>query len=343
MFLAQSALVQRAQLLFPGVMAAAVVGTAATFLSEHYGGPVMLFALLLGMALYFLSQEGRCVAGIEFAARGLLRFAIALLGTQITLGEIMALGPRPILTVLLSVAATILVGRYLARALGLETRIGLLTGGAVAICGASAALAISAVLPRGPTSERDTAFTVIGVTALSTVAMIVYPMLAQLMALDHTAAGVFIGATIHDVAQVVGAGFSISQETGTIATFTKLLRVALLLPVVFCFTLLYRDAVAGQAAAAGQKAGARPPPLPWFLIAFAALVLLTSTGIFPQPALDVAKSTSRWCLVIAISALGMKTTLKAVASVGPRAIALLVGETLFLLLLVLGLIWLEYA
>ncbi|MBP7062551.1 putative sulfate exporter family transporter [Ferrovibrio sp.] len=339
MSLAQLALVQRVQQVFPGVMAAAVVGVAATFLSEHYGGPVMLFALLLGMALYFLSQEGKCVPGIEFAARGLLRFAIALLGTQITLSEIMALGPRPILTVLVSVLATIVVGRLLARALGLEARFGLLTGGAVAICGASAALAISAVLPRGPNAERDTAFTVIGVTALSTVAMILYPMLVPLLALDHTAAGVFLGATIHDVAQVVGAGFSISQETGTIATFTKLLRVALLLPVVFCFTLLFRDAVAGAA----QNSAGRQPPLPWFLIAFAMLVLLTSTGIFPQPVLDAAKSTSRWCLVIAISALGMKTTLKSVASVGPRAIALLVGETLFLLLLVLGLIWLEYA
>jgi len=336
MALSRIALQQQAQLLFPGVMAAGVVGVAATFLSQHYGGPVMLFALLLGMALYFLSQEGRCVPGIEFAARGLLRFAIALLGTQITLTEIMALGPRPILTVLVSVAATILCGLLLARALKLTDRIGLLTGGAVAICGASAALAISAVLPRGENSERDTAFTVIGVTALSTLAMIFYPMIVYYFGLDHAAAGVFIGATIHDVAQVVGAGFSISPETGTIATFTKLLRVAMLLPVVFALTLVFRRQKADS------QAGAQPP-LPWFLIAFAALVLLTSIGVFPPPVLDAAKSTSRWCLVIAISALGMKTTLKSVASVGPRAITLLVGETIFLLLLVLGIIWLEYA
>ncbi len=267
-------------------------------------------------------------------------FAIALLGTQITLAEIMALGPRPILTVLVSVAATILCGLLLARALKLTDRIGLLTGGAVAICGASAALAISAVLPRGENSERDTAFTVIGVTALSTLAMILYPMIVYALGLDHAAAGVFIGATIHDVAQVVGAGFSISPETGTIATFTKLLRVAMLLPVVFALTLVFRSRKADSQG--GNQAGAQPP-LPWFLIAFAALVLLTSTGIFPAPALEAAKSTSRWCLVIAISALGMKTTLKSVASVGPRAITLLVGETIFLLLLVLGLIWLEYA
>ncbi len=325
---------QRVKLLFPGVMAAGVVAIAATFLSQHYGGPVMLFALLLGMALYFLSQEGRCGPGIEFAARGLLRFAIALLGTQITFSEIISLGPRPIITVLIGVVATILCGWVMARMLGLDKRIGLLTGGATAICGASAALAISAVLPRGETAERDTAFTVIGVTTLSTFAMVLYPMIVQLIGLDHAAAGVFIGATIHDVAQVVGAGFSISEETGTIATFTKLLRVALLLPVVFAFTLVFRGA-------ASKQSGAQPP-LPWFLIAFAVLVLITSTGIIPAPVLEAAKNTSRWCLVIAIAALGMKTTLKSVAAVGPRAIALLVGETVFLLLLVLALIWVEY-
>ncbi|WP_428249402.1 YeiH family protein [Ferrovibrio sp.] len=325
---------QRVKLLFPGVMAAGVVAIAATFLSQHYGGPVMLFALLLGMALYFLSQEGRCGPGIEFAARGLLRFAIALLGTQITFTEIISLGPRPIITVLIGVIATILCGWVMARMLGLDKRIGLLTGGATAICGASAALAISAVLPRGENAERDTAFTVIGVTTLSTFAMVLYPMIVQLIGLDHAAAGVFIGATIHDVAQVVGAGFSISEETGTIATFTKLLRVALLLPVVFAFTLVFRGA-------ASKQSGAQPP-LPWFLIAFAVLVLITSTGIIPAPVLEAAKNTSRWCLVIAIAALGMKTTLKSVAAVGPRAIALLVGETVFLLLLVLALIWVEY-
>lgn len=325
---------QRVKLLFPGVMAAGVVAIAATFLSQHYGGPVMLFALLLGMALYFLSQEGRCGPGIEFAARGLLRFAIALLGTQITFAEIISLGPRPIITVLIGVVATILCGWAMARMLGLDKRIGLLTGGAVAICGASAALAISAVLPRGENTERDTAFTVIGVTTLSTFAMVLYPMIVQLIGLDHAAAGVFIGATIHDVAQVVGAGFSISEETGTIATFTKLLRVALLLPVVFAFTLVFRGA-------SSRQSGAQPP-LPWFLIAFALLVLITSTGIIPAPVLEAAKNTSRWCLVIAIAALGMKTTLKSVAAVGPRAIALLVGETVFLLLLVLALIWVEY-
>jgi uncharacterized membrane protein YadS len=210
-----------ARLYFPGVLVSLIIAVAATFLSEHYGGPVMLFALLLGMAFYFLSQEGPCVAGIEFASKRVLRVAVGLLGAQITISEIMKLGPTPVIMVIAAVTLTILFGVVGARVAGISRPFGILTAGAVAICGASAALAISSVLPKGENHERDTVFTVIGVTALSTIAMIVYPLIIALFHLDHAAIGVFLGGTIHDVAQVVGAGFSVSDETGNVATFTQ--------------------------------------------------------------------------------------------------------------------------
>ncbi len=316
------------QTYFPGVLVSVIIAVAATFLSEHYGGPVMLFALLLGMAFYFLSQEGPCVAGIEFAATRILRVAVGLLGAQITISEIVKLGPTPVIMVMAAVTLTILFGVIGARAAGLSWRFGILTSGAVAICGASAALAISSVLPKGENHERDTVFTVIGVTALSTVAMIVYPVIIAFFHLDHAAIGVFLGGTIHDVAQVVGAGFSVSDETGNVATFTKLLRVAMLLPVVVTLSLLFHSRNT-------TKAGRQ---LPGFLVVFVILVAVTSLGVIPAPALAVLKDVSRWCLVTAIAALGMKTSLKAIAEVGGRAIALIVAETAFLAILVLAIV-----
>ena len=251
-----------AQLYFPGVLVSLIIAVAATFLSEHYGGPVMLFALLLGMAFYFLSQEGACVAGIQFASTRVLRVAVGLLGAQISIGEIMKLGSTPVLMVIGSVSLTILFGALVARVVGLSRPFGIMTAGAVAICGASAALAISSVLPKGEKHERDTVFTVIGVTALSTIAMIIYPVIIAFFHLDHAAVGVFLGGTIHDVAQVVGAGFSVSDETGNVATFTKLLRVAMLLPVVVTLSFVFH---AHNTAKAGRQ-------LPGFLVAFALLV-----------------------------------------------------------------------
>src|SRR6201984_758706 len=153
-----------ARLNFPCALGRVIIAVAATFLSEHYGGAVMFFALWLGMAFYFLSQEGPCAAGIEFASKHVLRIAVGLLGAQITISEIMKLGPMPVIMVVAAVTLTMLFGVVGARAGGLSRPFGILTAGAVAICGASAALAISSVLPKCETHERDTVFTVIGVT-----------------------------------------------------------------------------------------------------------------------------------------------------------------------------------
>ncbi len=164
--------------------------------------------------------------------------------------------------------------------------------------------------------------------ALSTIAMIVYPVIIAFFHLDHTAIGVFLGGTIHDVAQVVGAGFSVSEETGNVATFTKLLRVAMLLPAVVALSFLFH-------ARNSTKAGRL---LPGFLVVFAALILVNSMGIIPAPVLAALKSISRWCLITAIAALGMKTSLKAMAEVEGRAIALMAAETIFLAMLVLAIV-----
>lgn len=314
----------------PGLLVSFTIAIAASFLGEHYGAPVMLYALLLGMAFHFLHQDGRCVAGIDLAAKSVLRIAVGLLGAQITLAQIMSYGLWLPLLAVAGVLLTILFGLAAARAAGLPSHFGLLTGGAVAICGASAALAISSVLPRSDTSERDTVFTVVGVTALSTLAMIVYPMVTAWLGWDDTAAGIFIGATIHDVAQVVGAGFSISEPAGQAATFTKLLRVMLLVPVVLSLALIFRKG------GAGDNAGAKPP---LFLLVFVVLVALNSMGAIPAPALDAMKQISRWFLVGAIAALGMKTSLKALAQVGGRAVGLIVAETLFLAVLVAAVLY----
>ncbi len=246
-----AALHSRGRQLLPGVIASIVIAAAASFLSEHYGAPVMLFALLLGMSMNFLSTQDQCRPGVEFAARSILRVGVALLGTRITLGQIASLGWRPVALVVVTVAITILASMAAARALGFRRLFGLLTGGATAICGASAALALAAALPAHPNKERATLFTVIGVSTLSTFAMIAYPMIVHALELGPQAAGVFLGATIHDVAQVVGAGYAVSRETGDAATVVKLMRVAMLLPVIICAAMISR-ARGGERRAAGR-------------------------------------------------------------------------------------------
>jgi len=324
--------VSRARTLFPGVMACAVVAAAATFLADHYGAPVMLFALLLGLAMNFLSGEGPCAAGIAFTGRTVLRLGVALLGLRITVGQIAELGWQPLLIVVLSVVLTIGVSMLLARTMGFQSLFGLLSGGATAICGASAALALAAALPNHPLKERATLFTVIGVSVLSTLTMIVYPMLAKAIGLDPRMAGVFLGATIHDVAQVVGAGYGMSQQTGDVATVVKLMRVAMLLPVIAFAVLLVR------ARESNEAGGPRPPLLPSFAVAFAVLVAINSTGWLPDVVAKGGSEFSRWCLVASIAGIGMKTQLRELTTVGVKPIVLMLAETVFLAALVLGML-----
>jgi len=310
----------RTRELAPGFIVSLIVAAAASFLSEHYGAPVMLFALLLGMALNFLAGEGVCKAGIEFTARTVLRLGVALLGMRITLEQIAGLGWKPVALVVTLVVVTIGVSVIAAKMLGFQRLFGMLTGGASA--------ALAAALPNHPQKERATLFTVIGVSALSTMAMIVYPMIANWLSLSPQMAGIFLGATIHDVAQVVGAGYSMSTETGDTATVVKLMRVAMLLPVIVCAAMVTRM----QGAETGGK---RPPLLPWFAVGFLLLACINSTGWIAPAVQGTVNDLSRWCLVVSISALGMKTQLKELASVGIKPILLMVGETVFLVVLVL--------
>lgn len=320
--------------MLPGFMLCLVVGMAATFVSDHYGGPTILYALLMGMALNYLSQEGRCVAGIQFSAKSVLRIGIALLGARITFEQLLGLGITPIAIVLVGVPATIMFGVLCGRWLGLSRSQSVLSGASVGICGASAALAVSAVLPEDKDSECNLIFTVIGVTALSTVAMILYPLIVTGVGLNEAESGIFLGATIHDVAQVVGAGYMISDDVGDVATFTKLLRVACLVPVVVVITLLF--ARQGQ-----TQAGNSSLPLPMFLVAFIVIVAINSTGVVPAPILESMTELSRWCLIVAMVGLGMKASFKELSTMGWKPIVLLVSETVFLALLVM--IWLFMA
>ena len=311
--------------LFPGFMVSVLVAATAQFLSEHYGAPAMLLALLLGLALNFLSEEGtKTAAGIAVTSKTVLRVGVALLGARISVDMLSDLGFDLIALVVGGVISTILFGLVLSRFFGQARSFSFLTAGSVAICGASAAMAIAAILPNHEKSERDLAFTVISVTLLSTVAMVIYPALSTYFGFDAKAGGVFLGGTIHDVAQVVGAGFSISPETGETATLVKLIRVSMLAPVVLFASVAIR--MSGAANGEGKK----PPLLPTFVVGFIILAAANSLGLIPQTVSHWAGSISRWALLISIAAVGIKTSLVKMLSVGGPAIAMIIIETLFI-------------
>lgn len=316
------------RLSWPGIVLSGMIALAASFISLSYGGPQLLYSLFFGLAFHFLFADPICRPGIEFCSKILLRTGVALLGVRITVDKILSIGAEPILTVLCALVTTMVVGWSLAKWLKRPVTEGLLSGGAVAICGASAALAIAAALPQTKENEKFTLLVVVGVTALSTLAMIVYPLIVKLLGLDDVSAGIFIGGTIHDVAQVIGAGYLISNQTGDIAIFVKLARVACLVPVVLVITLMFQSRD-------GTTKVNTLTMMPFFLFGFIGLVITNNFGVIPPPVINGINEISRACLVTAIAALGVKTSFQSLASLGWRPILMLVAETVWVALFML--------
>ena len=313
---------------------AVLIAVASKFLSNNYEVPAMLMAILIGMSLNFLSEDKKCEKGINFSSKNILYLGIILLGSRITFENILSININITFLIILAVILTILFSILFLRLFGFQYRFGILIGGAIAICGASAALAISSVLPKDERSDERLTFVILGVTVISTICMIFYPILANFLEMDNVSAGIFFGATIHDVAQVIGAGFTLSDETGDTATIIKLFRVTLLFPVVILISLLsYRYK-------SNNDFDNKPPLVPYFIIFFIIMVIINSLNFIPFYLQFYLNEISSWFLLIAISAVGTKTRLQSLRIIGFIPILSMITVTLFLLMFIL--VFLKY-
>ncbi|MGF1791723.1 YeiH family protein [Photobacterium profundum] len=323
-------------LVLPGFLLCIVIAAAASFVSDHYGGPKFLYALLIGIAFHFLSDNYKCKAGIEMSAKKLVRIGVALLGVRIAVSDVSDLGAVGVGALVGAVVLTISFSLLLARMLKLPPMLGLLSGGATGICGISAAMAISSTLPQNRDNEHYTLLTAIGVATFSTVAMVLYPLVVTTSGLTIAEAGLFLGGSIHDVAQVVGAGFMISPEVGDAATLAKMFRVAMLMPVVVLFVFMFRK----DREKYGDSGAQKQPIVPLFLVVFIGLVVLNSFGWISADAANLSSDISKWCLVISIAALGVKTSFEKLSELGWKPVILLMGNAVFIAAYMLCIVYL---
>ncbi|SNR50965.1 YeiH family protein [Puniceibacterium sediminis] len=302
----------------PGLAVTATVSLAATFIAQRYDAPAMLFALLIGMALSFLSTDARARPGLEFAAGTLLKAGVALLGLAVSVATFRMLGLSAVISVVGLLVLSMSFGIWLGRRVGWSTEAAVVAAGAVSICGASAALALSALVQdRVPRSH--TMAVIMIATGLSTLAMVFYPVLLHALGLSDWQTGFVIGASIHDVAQVIGAGFSVSDAVGETATLTKMMRVALL-PVVLLIVSLTLSR-RGQGARIG---------MPWFVVAFVVLFVLASLLPVTDAVRAVVSDLSRGLFILAISAIGLLSNVQDLRHVGGRVFGVLLATTTLL-------------
>ena len=303
--------------LIPGLVIVSAGTAAAGFIADHYGAPLTLMALLIGLALNFLGTDERLEAGLVFASRDLLRIGIVLIGAKVTLGQMWALGPVALIAIVVIVVFTIGVGVLVARWLGFGAAFGTLAGGAVAICGASAALSIATTLGEKRAGQAQLTLVLVGISAASATAMVVYPLIARALGFSDLQAGFLLGASIHDVAQSLGAGYSYSPEAGQIATIVKLTRVALLAPVLALLPLFLR----------GGEASAKAAIVPWFVAGFFGLAAVNSLGWVPEAVGGAAQTTAAALLACAVTAIAIRSPLAELTRAGPRPLLVIGAAT----------------
>ncbi|MBY6216916.1 YeiH family protein [Qipengyuania aquimaris] len=307
----------------PGLVLVGIAALAALWLSEQYGAPPILLGLLLGFALNFASADERLLPGLDVASQTLLRVGIVLLGLRVTLSEITALGLLPFLGLIAIMAAVIAAGLLAARLARLDIHLGLLAGGATAICGISAALALWGVIGSKRVGQEGFAITVLGVTLASALALATYPALAAAMGLSDTQAGFLVGASIHDVAQAIGGGFAVSEGAGEVATVVKLSRVALLVPVLLIVAFVLGSKAEGEGRRFSLRQG-----VPWFIAGFIIVVAVNSFVALPEVVGDWGASAASFFLLLAVISAAIKADLSGIFAYGWRAFLPVAASTL---------------
>lgn len=318
-------------LLLPGLALAAaiaLVARSAASASEVGWLSPMILAVLLGMGLNrALGAPAWAQPGLALAMRPLLRLGVMLLGLQLSLAQLGALGLSGLLVVALCLAATFVFTLAFGRLLGVDPALTELIAAGTSICGASAVVAANTVTRA---REEDVAYAISIVTLFGTVAMLVFPMLQRVIELSPAGYGLWIGASVHEVAQVVAAGFQGGSDAGEFATISKLARVMLLAPVVL---VLGRLALRRRGAASDTPV----PAVPWFVAGFIALMLLNSLVAIPEQAAQATRAATSFLLTAALAAVGMQTDVAKLVSRGGRPLLLGLAAFLFIGTLALGL------
>jgi uncharacterized integral membrane protein (TIGR00698 family) len=323
--------------LLPGLLLTAGVAGAAYAVRRLPGldsfSP-MSIAIVLGMALHnSIGTPRRAHAGVVFSLRRLLRLAIILLGLQLTAQQVAEVGAAGMGIIGATLLATFAATKALGRLFGVDRGLAELIAAGTSVCGASAVVATNAVT-RAP--DEDVAYAVASVTVFGSLSMVLYPALPGLLHLDPQHYGLWSGASIHEIAQVVAAAFQDGREAGAFGTIAKLSRVMLLAPLV-----LGLGVIAARRGGGGDGGQARAP-LPWFVFGFIALIGLNSLHLVPVAAKQMLVPATTVLLTVALAAMGLETDIRKLRARGLRPLALAAASWIFIAVFSLALVELVY-
>jgi len=319
----------RLRALLPGLALVIALALTASVLADagnlaRYGASALTLAIVLGAVAGNALRAHHftpLLPGLGVAQKNFLRVGVALYGLNLSAQQVMQVGGGGLAVDLIMVCSTLLLGYWVGtRWLGMDRHTVLLTCAGSAICGAAAVVATVPVLRA---DSEKTAAAVATVVIFGTLSMVVDPLLYHALPATQGMFGVFVGATVHEVAQVVAIGKGLGGDVAGTAVIVKMIRVMLLVP--FLLTLSWLE---GR-----QAGGGRRITVPWFAVAFLALAGINSLHVVPEPVLALLRHIGIWLLTAAMAALGLSTTVSAMRKAGLGPLVLAAGLFAYLVLM----------
>jgi uncharacterized integral membrane protein (TIGR00698 family) len=318
--------------LLPGLFLTVTIAAAAFELRNLSGITALsplIIAIVLGMALHnTIGTPAACKSGVTFSVRRILRLAIILLGLQLSLAQVVSVGTAGITIIALTLVATFVFTVWLGNRLGIDHKLAQLIAAGTSICGASAVIATNTVTRA---SDEDVAYAVASVTVFGSAAILLYPALAGLLQLTPHAFGLWAGASIHEIAQVVAAAFQNGTEAGNFATIAKLSRVMLLAPVILVLGYISATKHRHIGDGSGEHPARRQAlPKPWFVAGFVAMMLFNSLHLIPPAEKAYLTQATTFLLTVALAAMGLQTDVGKLRARGCKPLLVGVGSWLFI-------------
>lgn len=255
--------------------------------------------------------------GITFTSKKILRFAIILLGFKISINEIMNLGLNSLLVITLSVISCYIFTVWIGQKIGVDKKLSTLLASGTSICGASAIIATNEVIKA---DDKDAAISVGIISIVGTFFMILLPIIFYALKLNQNMYSVWVGSSIQEVAQVVGAGFSVNDETGKLSSLIKMSRVTFIVPMTFY--LLFTEMKTIKKETSTKKLDLKSLNIPWFVLMFIVVIFINSLNIIPKEIVKTIIYIDNLLLTASMFCLGLGISISKLKEAGRKPIYL---------------------
>jgi len=325
--------------IFPGLLFTLLIGAFSMFISNIIPGDLLgssVLALLLGMLLNPIIKKFSFLSdGIQFTSKRILKIGIILMGVTLSFSQILTVGKYALALMCFTLLTAFGGGYLLGRLFKVNWKLSSMLSTSTAICGGTA---VATLGPAIEAEDRDIAYAISATFLFDLLTVIIFPWLGNLMGMTDTSYGLWVGTAVNDTSSVVAAGYGFSEAAGSFAVIVKLTRTLFIVPIVLIFSIIHARKKVKLSQEQTTMQMEKPKLMnifPWFILLFIAMVAIKSTGWIPNPAVTSISMLSKLFMVMALAAIGLKTSLNEVKGVGwkPMLLGVLIDTSVVLVAL----------